>query len=341
MDSGRTSRAGSGLLDVAEKVEAEIVRRGGQPAFPTGIGVNEVTAHYAPQEDENGVIQESDVVKIDYGVHIDGYVADTSITITENPEYQSLLEATERALQAAIDVVKRDRRIGEIGKAIELDRGERRVQADKQPERSHRSSSTSSTLGRAYRTSTPPNLPMLKKDDVFAIEPFLTLPDAAGYVVEGPQENIFSLIVRRKTGNRELDELMDLIWNARKTLPFSPRWFSGRYKEGRLLVLLKELEKRRLVHFLPDAGRGVRKAGGPVRAHDGNRRQRPGHTDLGLGRRLGVDQRYLRRVAALGALAPFLRDVVADLEGPLGLLPVDRALLDGVDQELGLAVLRH
>jgi methionyl aminopeptidase len=91
-------RAGSGLLDVAEKIEAEIVRRGGQPAFPTGMGVNEVTAHYAPQEDEEGVIQETDVVKIDYGVHIDGYIADTSITITENPQYQSLLEATEKAL---------------------------------------------------------------------------------------------------------------------------------------------------------------------------------------------------------------------------------------------------
>jgi methionyl aminopeptidase len=88
---------------------------------------------------------------------------------------------------------------------------------------------------------------MLKNADVFAIEPFLTLPDAAGYVIEGPQVNIFSLIVRRKTGNKELDEVMDLIWNERKTLPFSPRWYSGRFKEGRLLFLLKELEKRRLV----------------------------------------------------------------------------------------------
>ncbi len=130
-------RAGSGLLDVAEKMEAEIVRRGGQPAFPTGMGVNEVTAHYAPQEDERGVIQETDVVKIDYGVHIDGYIADTSITITENPQYQSLLEATEKALQAAIDVVKRDRRIGEIGKAISSSAERDGLQADKQPERPH------------------------------------------------------------------------------------------------------------------------------------------------------------------------------------------------------------
>ena len=72
-----------------------------------------------------------------------------------------------------------------------------------------------------------PNLPMLKNDDVFAIEPFLTLPDAAGYIVEGPQENIFSLIVRRRTGNKELDGLMDLIWDDEEDAPVHPplvRW---------------------------------------------------------------------------------------------------------------------
>lgn len=238
--------AGSGILDVAEKVEAEIVRRGGQPAFPTGIGVNDVTAHYAPQEDEKGVIRESDVVKIDWGVHIEGYVADTSMTITENPQYQSLLEATERALQAAIDVVKRDRRIGEIGRAIDTTarrEGFRPI--------SNLSGHTVQQFvvhaGKSIPNLYAPNLPMLKTGDVFAIEPFLTLPDAAGYIVEGPQENIFSLIVRRRTGNQELDELMDVIWDERKTLPFSPRWYSGRFKEGRLIPMLKELEKRRLV----------------------------------------------------------------------------------------------
>ena len=239
-------RAGSGLLDVAEKIEAEIVLRGGQPAFPTGMGVNEVTAHYAPQEDEVGVIQETDVVKIDYGVHIDGYIADTSITITENPQYQSLLEATEKALQAAIDVVKRDKRIGEIGKAISSV-AEREGYRPINNLSGHTVEQYQVHAGKSIPNLYAPNLPMLKNADVFAIEPFLTLPDAAGYVIEGPQVNIFSLIVRRKTGNKELDEVMDLIWNERKTLPFSPRWYSGRFKEGRLLFLLKELEKRRLV----------------------------------------------------------------------------------------------
>lgn len=238
--------AGSSVLEVAVKVEEEIAKRGGQPAFPTGIGVNDVTAHYAPQEDEKGVIQESDVVKIDYGVHIDGYLADTSITITENPQYQSLLEATERALQAAIEVVKHDRRIGEIGRAVETTARNEGFKPINNLS-GHTVQQYVVHAGKSIPNVYAPNMPMLKNDDVFAIEPFLTVPDAAGYVVDGPQENIFSLIVRRRTGNSELDDLMELIWDARKTLPFTPRWYAGRYKEGRLVQLLKELEKRRLV----------------------------------------------------------------------------------------------
>ena len=251
---------GSGLLEVAVKVEEEIVRRGGQPAFPAGIGVNQVTAHYAPQEDETGKIQESDVVKIDYGVHIDGYVADTAVTITENPSYQLLLEATERALQAAMEVVKRDRRIGEIGRAI--------ASAAKAEGFRPISNLSGHTLeqyvvhaGKSIPNLYSPGLPMLSKGDVFAIEPFLTLGDAAGFVVESPHENIFSLIVRKRTGNKELDDLMDRIWSQRKTLPFSPRWFNQGYKEGRLLTLLRELEKRRLVHSYPTL---VEASGKPV-----------------------------------------------------------------------------
>jgi methionyl aminopeptidase len=312
-------RAGSGLLDVAEKIEAEIVRRGGQPAFPTGMGVNEVTAHYAPQE--------SDVVKIDYGVHIDGYIADTSITITENPQYQSLLEATEKALQAAIDVVKRDKRIGEIGKAISSV-AEREGYRPINNLSGHTVEQYQVHAGKSIPNLYAPNLPMLKNADVFAIEPFLTLPDAAGYVIEGPQVNIFSLIVRRKTGNKE---------DAPVLAPLVQREVQG----GTSAVPTQGAREAEARDLLRDPGRGVRKAGGPVRAHHGDRRRRPCYPDLSLGRRLAVDQRDLRRVAALGALPSFLGHEVAHLEGPLGLLPVDRALLYCVYKELGLAVLRH
>lgn len=88
---------------------------------------------------------------------------------------------------------------------------------------------------------------MLKRDDVFAIEPFLTPGTAAGYVKDDPRVTIYSLIMRKRTGVKELDDLVDRIWNMRKSLPFTPRWFTNEYDRARLAKLLAELERRRML----------------------------------------------------------------------------------------------
>jgi len=87
-------KPGVPFLEIADFVRREVESRGGELAFPTGIGVNEVTAHYAPQDGDESVIGEDDLVKVDFGVHIDGYITDTSVTVTFNPDYNLLLEAT-------------------------------------------------------------------------------------------------------------------------------------------------------------------------------------------------------------------------------------------------------
>ena len=240
-------------LEIATTVEEEMVRRGGQPAFPTGIGINGVTAHYAPQEGDTARITEDDIVKIDYGIHFDGYIADTAVTITSSPKYELLLETTKRALEAAIEVAKRDPRTGEMGRAIE-------AAAKKEGFRTisnlsgHTVEQYTVHAGKSIPNVYAPNQPTLKRDEVFAIEPFLTLGDAAGYVIDDPKDarvTIYSLMMRKRTGVRELDDLVDRIWNLRKSLPFTPRWFAKDYRPGRLLKLLAELERRRMVRGYP------------------------------------------------------------------------------------------
>jgi methionyl aminopeptidase len=240
-------------LEIATSIEEEIARRGGQPAFPTGIGINGVTAHFAPQEGDQTRIGSGDVVKIDYGVHFDGYIADTAVTVTENDEYQLLLETTKRALEAAIAVVKKDPRTGEIGKAIE-------AAARKEGFRTisnlsgHTLEQYTVHAGKSIPNVYAPNQPVLRKDDVFAIEPFLTLGTAAGYVIDDPKDTrvtIYSLIMRKRTGVGELDRLVDHIWGARKSLPFTPRWFTKEFGRERLPKLLAELEGRRIVRGYP------------------------------------------------------------------------------------------
>ena len=240
-------------LEIATSIEEEIARRGGQPAFPTGIGINGVTAHYAPQEDDQTRIGEGDLVKIDYGVHFDGYIADTAVTMTESPDYQLLMETTKRALEAAIGVVKRDPRTGEIGRAIEATARQEGFKTISNLS-GHTLEQYTVHAGKSIPNVYAPNQPVLKRDEVFAIEPFLTLGNAAGYVVDDPKDSritIYSLIMRKRTGVKELDGLVDHIWNHRKSLPFTPRWYSKEFGRERLPKLLAELEGRRIVRGYP------------------------------------------------------------------------------------------
>ena len=236
-------------LEIATSIEEEIARRGGQPAFPTGIGINGVTAHFSPQEDDQTRIGSGDVVKIDYGVHFDGYIADTAVTMTQSPEYQLLMEATKRALEAAISVVKRDPRTGEIGRAIEAAANREGFKTINNLS-GHTLEQYTVHAGKSIPNVYAPNQPVLRRDEVFAIEPFLTLGTAAGYVVDDPKDTrvtIYSLIMRKRTGVKELDALVDHIWNLRKSLPFTPRWFTKEFGRDRLPKLLAELERRRIV----------------------------------------------------------------------------------------------
>ncbi len=89
-------RPGMGYLDTCQLVEKEIGSRGGSPAFPTGIGVDHVTAHYAPQADDRSLFDESQVIKVDFGVHVNGFITDTAVTVTFNPDRRLLLDAAER-----------------------------------------------------------------------------------------------------------------------------------------------------------------------------------------------------------------------------------------------------
>ena len=71
-------------------------------AFPTGISLNNVAAHYTPTKNSSHIINNDDVIKIDYGVHNDGYIIDSAFTINLNNEYEVLLNASKDAIESVI-----------------------------------------------------------------------------------------------------------------------------------------------------------------------------------------------------------------------------------------------
>lgn len=246
----RTFRPGMGYLEMCLAVEREVVAKGGLLPFPCAIGANHVTAHYAPPSGDVSVFRESDVMKVDFGVHLDGYLTDTSVTITFNPEYQPMLDATERALNAAIQTVRVDPRTSEIGRSIS-DQASRFGFRVIENLTGHTVDRYLVHSGKSIPNLYMPTLQTLKKGEVFAIEPFLTPKKAAGYVIDAPFETIFSVVARKQTGVKELDEFVSRLWDERKTLPFTPRWYEQYYPAERVSKILAELVRKRLVKSYP------------------------------------------------------------------------------------------
>ena len=74
------------LLDIAEKIEEKIRELKGICAFPVDVSVNEIAAHYSPRLNEETKLKKGDLVKLDIGVHVDGYVVDTACTVEVGSE---------------------------------------------------------------------------------------------------------------------------------------------------------------------------------------------------------------------------------------------------------------
>ena len=90
-DAEKYVRPGLKLIDVANFIEQKIVELGGQPAFPVNISIDSIAAHYTPVPNDNTTINYGSIIKIDIGVHIDGYIADTATTISLSDMHLSLI----------------------------------------------------------------------------------------------------------------------------------------------------------------------------------------------------------------------------------------------------------
>ncbi len=83
-------------------------------AFPVNIQLNN-EVHYTALIEDKRMISKGDLVKVDIGIHIDGYIADGAFTISFNKDYDEMVAFTENALKEAINDLKPGMKISEIG----------------------------------------------------------------------------------------------------------------------------------------------------------------------------------------------------------------------------------
>ena len=222
----RLVKPGVKILEVAESIESEIRELGGLPAFPVNISINEVAAHRTPYIDDTEVIPNTSAVKVDIGVHVNGYIADTAVTVVLDDKLIPLAEAAQNALMKALKAVRPGVKFRDVGKIIETTARKAGFKVIK--------NLSGHSLGHylIHSGEVIPNyndpfvLGRFRAGRAYAIEPFVTT--GKGMVKEAKGKiQIYSL---RRTKGKPLNEfehkILGEIMQRFKTLPFCERWLT-------------------------------------------------------------------------------------------------------------------
>ena len=214
--------AGAKVRDVCVAVEDEIHRQGGALAFPAQSSINHVAAHYCPSPHDETVYADGDLAKLDVGVHLDGWVVDTAVTVNVGgrQENRALVTAANEALQAAIAALEPGVEVRAVSSAIRraiTARGLRPVR-----------NLCGHGVGR-WTVHCPPPIPNVPDDvaarlplhAVVAIEPFAT--DGAGLVREEGKAEVFRLLPERDDDGADADPPLLAAIRALRGLPFARR----------------------------------------------------------------------------------------------------------------------
>ena len=238
------------VIDVCEKTEGLIRAKGGKPAFPCNVSINEVAAHYTSPPNDTVRIPEGSTVKVDLGAHVDGYVTDTAFTASFNPEGRSMANTAEQALKTVIENIHGDMALSKIGSLIETtikNRGFKPI-----------SNLTGHSVGRylIHAGTSIPNvaqvsLTKVKTGEVYAIEPFVTLPEAVGRVDDSPQTTIYRLLKAKSVKNDSAKKLLKYIESNFRTLPFAERWLMGVVPKEKHKTAFKELLASKAIMSYP------------------------------------------------------------------------------------------
>ncbi len=245
------------ILDVVNKIEDLIVKRGGRVAFPVNVAIDDVAAHFTPRHDDDKLtFQYGNVVKLDVGAHVNGYIADTAVTVEIGTRrWQDLIKASSEALQVAIDMVKPGLDLGLVGKAVS------------QTIKAYGFKPISNLTGHSleqfklHAGISIPNVEefeadIVAKGQVLAIEPFST--DGMGEVKGYKRSNIYRFVRDRPVVDNDSRLLLEKIMRYRRSLPFSERW-CVRYLPNPNKALYKLIQKRAISMYpiLKDKGGGM------------------------------------------------------------------------------------
>ncbi len=213
-------------LEVVETVEELIASEGADVAFPVNIAVNDVAAHYTPRPGEKTRFRYGDLVKLDVGAHIDGCIGDTAKTVEVGSNtYADLVQASKRALESAIEVVRGGISLSTIGSIVERTMNSMGFKPIVNLT-GHSIEEYNLHAGLSVPNYDDRGKDFIPAGTVVAIEPFATT--GVGEVKSWKRSNIFRYVRPRGKLKDEQEEALSIIQDGRPRLPFSERWLEAR-----------------------------------------------------------------------------------------------------------------
>jgi len=222
---------GRKVLDVCEEVEGKIRELGGRPAFPCNVGINDVAAHYTSPWDDTTLVPDGSIVKVDFGVELDGFATDTAMPVSLNPTYDSMIIAAEAALQEAILAVAPGRKLSDVGAVVErcINR------YGFKPIRNltgHKIDRYNLHAGKSVPNVADIEGGRFEVGEIYAIEPFVTLRAAEGLVTDADAAYIYRFVKSKGAKSKDAVKLVAYIRDTYRGLPFASRWIHNSWGEG-------------------------------------------------------------------------------------------------------------
>lgn len=241
-------KEGTKVLSLAEKIEKMIMEKGGEIAFPVNISLNDIAAHYTPDIDDTLTIQNGDLVKIDIGVHMDGFIADSAFSVCVGEKSHSLIKAAEDALEQFIKTIQPGKTIEEMSGLIE----EVVTSHGVNPVRNLAGHSLAEYIQHGGLSIPNGKVPMQQKieaDTVLGMEVFTT--NGEGWVKESSPTLIYMFLRPQPVRLRESRKILQLIVEKYKTLPFARRWLKDVGSPVGLQLALREMVNRGVIKEYP------------------------------------------------------------------------------------------
>ncbi|WP_405304396.1 type II methionyl aminopeptidase [Methanobrevibacter sp.] len=249
-EASKMIKDGTLVIDLVEYVESEILKTGAEIAFPCNVSLNEFAAHYTSPANDETLIHAGDMVKLDLGAMVDGYIADSAVTIiadgniSENYTqdeinlHEEIVEASAAGLEAAIATVRAGVEVSKIGAAVH--------EAISEYNLNPIFNLTGHSLEQ-YNLHAGISIPnydnhdgyTLDEGQAIAIEPFAT--NGEGIVNDAPGHYIYSYMANKPFRMKSTQKVLKYIQSNNQYVPFSGRWITDKFGERRGNTALKQL----------------------------------------------------------------------------------------------------